>query len=113
MAEFLECERTIIFNDLLHPKRLWSRQEVLSQPSPVPKAPGVYAWYFRDLDSLVPSLDCLAVGEFRLLYIGISPAAPPANGKLPSKQSLHARLTYHMRGKASHLDCLPTTKPRP
>lgn len=40
------------------------------------------------------------VGEFRLLYIGISPSAPPSNGKLLSKQSLHDRLRYHMRGNA-------------
>jgi hypothetical protein len=100
MAEFLERERTIIFNDLLHPKRLWSRQEVLSQPSLVPRAPGVYAWYFRDLDSLVPSQDCIAVGEFRLLYIGISPNAPPSNGKPPSKKLLNDRIRNHMQGNA-------------
>jgi hypothetical protein len=66
----------------------------------VPKAPGVYAWYFRNLDDLVPAAECLAVGEFKLLYIGISPSAPPSNGKLPSKQSLRHRLCYHMRGNA-------------
>ena len=54
-------------HDLLRPQRLWSRAEILSRPSPVPKAPGVYAWYFRNLDSLVPTLDCLAAGEFTLL----------------------------------------------
>src|SRR6476620_466398 len=87
-------------DDLLVPQHLWTRAEVLARPSPVPKAPGVYAWYFRKLDSRVPSLDCLAAGEFRLLYIGISPSAPPSNGKLPSKQSLNHRLRYHMRGNA-------------
>ena len=88
------------YDDLLLPQRLWSRAEVLARPSPVPKAPGVYAWYFRNLDSLVPSLDCLSAGEFQLLYIGISPSAPPKNGKLPSKQSLNHRIRYHMQGNA-------------
>jgi hypothetical protein len=60
----------------------------------------VYAWYFRKLEGIVPSVDCLACSEFRLLYIGISPSAPPSNGKFPSKQSLHHRLRYHMRGNA-------------
>jgi hypothetical protein len=46
----LACE------DLLRPQRLWTRSEVLSRPSPVPKAPGVYAWYFRGLDALVLTL---------------------------------------------------------
>ena len=72
-------------DDLLRPQRLWSTAEVLARPSAVPKTPGVYAWYFRNLDSVVPSLDCLASGELRLLYIGISPSAPPSNGKLPSR----------------------------
>jgi hypothetical protein len=87
-------------DELFRPVRLWSRAEVLCRPSPVPKVPGVYAWYFRKLDNLVPSADCLAIGEFRLLYIGISPSAPPSNGKLPSKQSLNHRIRYHMRGNA-------------
>jgi hypothetical protein len=87
-------------DDLLRPQRLWTRAEVLARPSPVPKAAGVYAWYFRGLDSLLPSLDCIGCGEFRLLYIGISPSAPPSNGKLPSRQSLHHRIRYLMQGNA-------------
>src|SRR5260370_14494090 len=103
-------------DDLLRPQRLWSRAEVLARPSPVPKAPGVYAWYFRNLANLVPSRDCLTVGEFRLLYIGISPSAPPSNGKLPSKQSLNHRIRYHMRGTAEgstlrlSLGCILSTR---
>jgi hypothetical protein len=90
----------IICDELLHPERLWSRLEVLSKPSPVPKARGVYAWYFRNLGALVPPVDCHVVGDFHLLYIGISPSAPPSNGKLPSKQSLYYRIRYHMQGNA-------------
>ena len=61
-------------DDLLVPQHLWTREEILAKPSPVPKASGVYAWYFRKLDSIPPSLDCIGCGEFRLLYIGISPS---------------------------------------
>jgi hypothetical protein len=35
-----------------------------------------------------------------LLYVGISPSAPPANGKAVSKQSLWHRVRYHVRGNA-------------
>ena len=42
----------------------------------------------------------MSIGEFRLLYVGISPSAPPANGKAASKQSLSHRVRYHMRGNA-------------
>lgn len=90
---------TTMCDDLLKPIRLWTRAEILSRPSPVPKAPGVYAWYFRSLEC-VPSAACQSCGAFRLLYIGISPSAPPVNGKLPSRQNLHQRLRYHMQGNA-------------
>jgi len=89
-----------ICDDLLHPKQLWSRQEILSRPSPVPKAPGVYAWYFRNMPTNVPTTGCVRNGEFCLLYVGISPSSPPMNGKAASKQSLLHRVRYHMRGNA-------------
>jgi hypothetical protein len=79
--------------------RLWTRHEVLARPSPVPREPGIYAWFFRGLD-VVPSSSCTSCGELRLLYIGISPSAPPTNGKGPSTQSLHHRIRYHFTGNA-------------
>ena len=69
------CGSTIC-DDLLDPERLWSRQEVLSRPSPISRAPGVYAWYFRNLPPQIPTTGCTSMGEFRLLYVGISPSAP-------------------------------------
>ena len=81
------------------PPRLWSRKEILTRPFPVPRTPGVYAWYFRNLP-IVPTSGCVAAGDFHLLYVGISPSAPPTNGKAPSKQSLLHRVRYHMRGNA-------------
>jgi hypothetical protein len=86
-------------DSLLRPERLWSRHEVLSIPSPVPRSPGIYAWYFHGLES-VRSGSCLNAGDFRLLYIGISPSAPPKNGKAPSSQSVQTRVRYHYSGNA-------------
>jgi hypothetical protein len=86
---------------LLHPKRLYSRVEVLARPSPVPSKPGVYAWYFRDTPPGVPLLGCHRMGDLTLLYIGISPSKPPANGKAPSTQSLYNRVRYHFSGNAA------------
>jgi hypothetical protein len=60
---------------------------------------GVYAWFFRSFVD-VPLLDCLTCGDFTLLYIGISPSAPPTNGKGPSGQTLYHRVRYHMQGNA-------------
>jgi hypothetical protein len=90
-----------ICDPLLFPSRLWTRQEVLSRPTPVPKAPGVYAWYFRNTPFVIPCSDCVTNGEFKLLYVGISPSAPPLNGKADSKQTLSHRIRYHLRGNAA------------
>lgn len=38
--------------------------------------------------------------DLTLLYAGISPRHPPANGARPSKQSLLHRVRYHFRGNA-------------
>ena len=86
--------------ELLAPRYLWSRTEVLSKPSPVPTSPGVYAWYFKRIPPNVPTADCLTVGGYTLLYIGISPKAPPGNGRPPSRQNLRSRLRYHFGGNA-------------
>jgi hypothetical protein len=75
-------------------------QQVLSRPAPVPRAAGVYACYFTGLEEIVPSSCCIRCVGFRLLYTGISPSAPPANGKEPSKQSLQHRIRYHFAGNA-------------
>ncbi|GAB3987304.1 hypothetical protein GCM10029978_105550 [Actinoallomurus acanthiterrae] len=35
-----------------------------------------------------------------LLYVGISPKAPPTNGRTPSRQTIRTRVRYHYRGNA-------------
>jgi hypothetical protein len=44
--------------------------------------------------------DCLKRNGLTLLYTGISPKRPPANGATPSKQTLRTRIRYHYRGNA-------------
>ena len=85
---------------LLKPERKWSRQEVLAKPSPVPRQPGVYAWYFREIPPHVPVADCHVHGSESLLYVGISPKEPSKNGFAPSRQQLFDRIRYHYRGNA-------------
>lgn len=87
--------------DLLEsPDCLWSRSEVLAKESPVPREGGLYAWYFQDIPSLVPVDTCISTHGKWLLYSGISPKAPPKNGKAPSKENLWTRVRYHFRGNA-------------
>jgi hypothetical protein len=80
--------------------RLWSRNEVLARPSPVPKAPGVYAWYLRELPPGVPDADCVQCNSLTLLYIGIAPRPPAKNGII-SRTTLQSRLRQHYASNAS------------
>ena len=87
-------------NILLSPQRLWSRFEILSSDCPIPRRPGVYAWFFKDIPPGVPIEGCCTFDSLNLLYIGISPTAPPTNGAPSSRQTLRSRLQYHFRGNA-------------
>ena len=82
------------FSNLQH---LYSRKEVLSNPSPVPKAHGLYAWFFREVPDGVPVEGCLTLEGLTLLYIGSS---PDKKGKADSAQTLQQRVRYHFQGNA-------------
>lgn len=84
---------------LLQPKRLYTSSEVISRRSPVPNAPGVYAWYF---DARLPLIDmqrCHRIDDRALLYVGISPKAPSLTAN-PSRSTLRKRICPHYRGNA-------------
>jgi len=89
-----------LLDEITKPVRVWSRSEVLAKPSPVPRSPGLYAWYFKSIPPDVPTDDCVALDGLTLLYSGISPKPPPKNGKKPSSQTLWNRVRYHYRGNA-------------
>ena len=54
-----------------------SRSKVWTQACPVPTAPGLYAWWFRQTPAAVPTSKCVVQNGLTLLYVGISPSAPP------------------------------------
>jgi hypothetical protein len=91
----IAIEPETLFSAMYH-----SRGEVLSRPCPVPKAPGVYGWWFRRIPGAIDTTDCEKRDGLTLLYTGISPSRPPANGKPPSGQSLFHRIRYHYTGNA-------------
>jgi GIY-YIG catalytic domain len=90
-----------VLDGLVQPARLWSRGEVLERPSPVPSRPGVYGWYFRALPWRIDTSQCVTWGSYTLLYGGIAPKAPPANGRPASQQTLRKRIRYHYTGNAA------------
>lgn len=88
------------YKRLLAPRRVWTRADILCDECPVPREPGVYAWYFRGIPPSVPVADCHRHNELNLLYVGISPKRPPQNGGQASGQRLWHRVRYHYRGNA-------------
>src|SRR5829696_5243468 len=85
---------------LLAPTAFCSSQDVLKRPSSVPPHPGVYAWYFKECPPVINTNGCHLTGGRTLLYVGISPKAPPTNGKPPSRSTLRQRLRTHYSGNA-------------
>jgi hypothetical protein len=81
----------------LERQTLYSREEVLAKPSPVPSEAGLYAWYFRELPGGVPTDNCLIRDGLTLLYVGIS---PDKRSKPNSKSTLRKRIKTHYRGNA-------------
>jgi len=80
--------------------RVYSRAEVLVRPSPVPRGPGVYGWWFRELPGEMDPQACVSRDGLTLLYAGISPKSPPSNGRAPSRQTLQSRIKTHYSGNA-------------
>jgi hypothetical protein len=85
---------------VVDPARVWSRGEVLQRPCPVPAGPGVYGWYFKELPYPIDTRGCVVRGDLTLLYAGISPKAPPRDGRAGSRRTLRSRICYHYRGNA-------------
>jgi hypothetical protein len=84
----------------LNPARVFSRDEVLSRPSVVPAASGVYGWWFRAVPALIDTTECRNHDGLVLLYVGISPRRPPASGQAASRQDVRQRLRMHYAGNA-------------
>ena len=82
---------------LIPPERLFTRAEVLQRSSPVPRAFGLYAWYFREVPAIVPTRGCLEFSGNTLLYLGI---APDIKNKPNSRSTLLKRIRQHYRGNA-------------
>jgi hypothetical protein len=83
-----------VFSNIEH---LYSRDEVLSNPCPVTKANGVYAFFFKEVPPGVPVEGCFTHDGLTLLYIGIS---PDKKEKANSNQTLQQRVRYHFKGNA-------------
>ncbi len=78
----------------------FTRDEVFADPCPVPSKPGIHGWWFRDVPGAIDASRCETRDGLTLLYVGIAPTPPPANGKRPVSQDLRKRIRYHFGGVA-------------
>jgi hypothetical protein len=80
----------------------FTRDQVFGEPCPVPSESGVFGWWFRTVPGEIDVSGCEQRDGLTLLYVGISPTPPPANGKRPVSEDLRKRIRYHFgSGNAS------------
>jgi hypothetical protein len=68
--------------EFVSPARVFSHDDVLTRPSPVPAQDGVYGWWFRRLPPLIVASGCCHYQDLTLLYVGVSPNTPAADRDL-------------------------------
>ena len=75
---------------------LYSRKQIVANPSLVPERGGFNAWFFKEIPGDAPTEGCFEKDGLALLYVGISPDSPT------SKANLHKRiLNNHCKGTAA------------
>ena len=67
---------------------------MLAKPCPVPKGPGVYGWYLREVPLGAPASGCVTHNGLTLLYIEIAPKPASKLGKV-SARTLRDRICEH------------------
>jgi len=102
-------DNELIISKLLNPDKLWSREEILKKPSPIPPENGIYAWYFKTTPNISMFKKYFNIEEhnkvlllkdshkfqnYQLLYIGISPKDNKSNNNIRN------RLRGHMNGNS-------------
>ena len=100
-AHVVLCAKPVGIESLTQPSRIWS-SEACYKPSPIPATSGVYGWFFKEIPH--PDIDlegCVRFDDLTLLYVGIAPKKPSANGGPPSTGNLRKRIRYHYGGNAS------------
>lgn len=73
----------------------YTRDEVFSDADPVPARPGAHGWWFRQIPGDIDVSECEQRDGWTLLYVGVSPGPPRADGKPQTPQDLRKRIRYH------------------
>ncbi|MEW5808219.1 MAG: GIY-YIG nuclease family protein [Actinomycetota bacterium] len=73
----------------------YTRNEVFSEADPVPAKAGAHGWWFREIPGGIDVSGCEERDGWTLLYVGVSPGPPRADGKPQTPQDLRKRIRYH------------------
>lgn len=79
---------------LTAPQRLYTRDDALASPSPIPDGNGIYGWYFDPVPAGVPAGGCHAWQGRTMLYVGVADGRAGAHG-------LRGRIRRHFGATAS------------
>ena len=82
----------------------YTRDEVFGEPDPVPSEAGAHGWWFRDIPGGIDVSGCEQRDGWTLLYVGISPGPPRADGKPQTPQDLRKRIMYHFGANNANAD---------
>ena len=75
--------------------KLYSRKQIIANPSLVPERGGFNAWFFKGIPADTPTEGCFKKDGLTLLYVGISPV------RASSQRNLHKRIVDdHCKGPA-------------
>lgn len=95
MAESISAKRNAAAVANFLAAQRYIRDEVFAEPCPVPEEAGAHGWWFRDIPGDIDVSGCEQRDGWTLLYVGISPGPPRADGKPQTPQDLRKRIRYH------------------
>lgn len=95
MAESISAKKSAAAVANFLAAQLHTRDEVFRDLDVVPAAAGAYGWWFREIPGGIDTAGCEQRDGFTLLYVGISPGPPRADGKPRAPQDLRKRIRYH------------------
>ncbi len=102
MAESMSAKRSAQAVANFLAAQRYTRDEVFSDLDPVPAESGAHGWWFREIPGEIDVSGCEQRDGWTLLYVGISPGPPRADGKPQTPQDLRKRIRYHFgAGNAS------------
>lgn len=81
-----------VVDQLAAPKIWMRRADILERSSPVPRTPGIYAWYLSTNAVWADAAPRIVHSGYALMYVGIAPA------RRNSTSNLRKRLRQHCRG---------------